>query len=250
MRFAPTKRPTGHPLRPGLLWLAMLVLVCTVGAQARAASLGTLTTFGDSYTQTKWYTVTTWAEQLRRAGAVSGLANYAKAGATAGGANNGRATFDGQLDEWQRGGGRLTRRTVVYFGYNDVNRRLDLAASGRAYAAGVDRLIRARANADGRRVLLALIHDWSRNPTGFPSQRARVDTWNRTVRNVARARGLRVVDLFTKINAVFRSPRSFNITNVTTPSRTNLGHLYFDGAHFGVRGQGIIAGTVRAALAP
>jgi phospholipase/lecithinase/hemolysin len=236
-----------------LAWLVGLLLAAGVAGKphaAVAASLGTLLTFGDSYTQATWYTVPTWAEQLRRAGTVQSVGNYAKAGATAAGVDQGRATFDGQLDEWGRGGKRQARRTVVYFGYNDINRRLDLATSGRAYAAGVDRLLGAGANRDGRRVLLVVVHDWSRTPAGSPGQRPRVDTWNRTVRNVARARGLRTVDLFAKINTVHRYPARFAITNLTRPSRTNPGHLYYDAVHFGVRGQGIIADTVRAALVP
>lgn len=235
--------------RYGLLWMAALLVACTASTRLEAAAkYGTLLVFGDSYTQATWSGVPTWAEQLRRAGAVQLVGNYARGGATAGGANTGRGTFDGQLDEWTRNGKRLARRTVVYFGYNDINRRLDLGVSGRAYAAGVDRLLRAGANRDGRRVLLTVVHDWSTIPVGQKGQRPRVDAWNRTVRNVARARGLRTIDLFAKINAVYRAPRSYNIVNVTTPSRTNPGHLYMDAAHFGYRGQGIIASTVRNAL--
>ena len=51
------------------------------------------------------------------------------------------------------------------------------------------------------------------------------------------------------MNAVFASPRQYGITNTSTPSRTNPAHLFFDGQHFGRRGQGVIANVMRAALA-
>jgi phospholipase/lecithinase/hemolysin len=233
-------------------WLAALLTACTLmatGVEARAATLGTLNTFGDSYTQAYWRAVPSWVTQLRSRGSVAIRANYARAGATASGANLGRATFDGQVDEWERAGRPQARRTIVYFGYNDINRRVDLGTAARAYAAGVDRLIRGRANRYGRKVLLTVVHDWSRNPSGAWSQRARVSAWNRHVRSIAAARGLRVIDVHGKVNAVFRAPRSFGISNTRYPSRTNPGHLFFDSAHFGLRGQRIIADTMRRALA-
>lgn len=233
-----------------LIRLAAVLASLAMGSgELRAQALGTLTAFGDSYTQTYWQAVPSWVSQLRARKAVAVRVNYARAGATAVGNGGGRRTFDGQLDEWERTGRPQARRTVVYFGYNDIARRLDLSASARALASGVDRLLRGRANRDGRKVLLTVVHDWSRNPKGVYAQRARVATWNRQVRSIAAARGLRAVDLYTKVNAVFRAPRSFGITNTSSPSRTNPGHLFFDPAHFGARGQGIIAETMRGALA-
>lgn len=226
----------------------VLICICLVAPHGGRAQIASLTTFGDSYTQTMRFTVPSWAEQMRRAGTVRNLLNYAKSGATAGGADQGRATFDGQLDEWTVNGRPLSARTVVYFGYNDINRKLDLFRSSRAYAAGVDRLLQGGANRAGRKVLLVLVHDWSSTPAGSPGQRPRVLTWNRNVRSVAAARGLRAVDLFQKFVAVHASPASYGLVNVTTPSRTNPRHLYFDGVHFGVRGQAIIAETMRPAL--
>ena len=232
-----------------LIGALALVLACLLGpAATMAAAIGSLTTFGDSYTQSMWYTVPTWAEQMRRAGTVRSLRNYARAGATAGGLDHGRSTFDGQLDEWARGGRPLGQRTVVYFGYNDINKRYDLSNSGRLYAAGVDRLLQAGANRDGRRVLLMIVHDWSTTPAGQAGQRQRVLTWNATVRSVARARGLRTIDLYSKITAVRSNPGAYGFTNVTTPSRSNPRHLYYDAVHFGARGQSVIAATAKAAL--
>lgn len=232
-------------------WVAALVVAFALvtNLDARAATLGTLNAFGDSYTQTYWQSVPSWVTQLRGQGAVAVRANYGRAGATAGGANGGRATFDGQVGEWERAGRPQARRTVVYFGYNDINGSANLAAAARAYAAAVDRLIRGRANSDGRKVLLTVVHDWGRNPSGIPAERARVATWNRQVRGIAAARGLRVIDVYGRIDAVFRAPRNFGITNTSSPSRTNPNHLFFDAAHFGRRGQQIIANTMRGALA-
>ena len=80
------------------------------------------------------------------------------------------------------------QRTVVYFGYNDIDQRYDLGRSARALAAGVDRLIRGSANRDGRKLILTLVHDWGRNPNGVTAERARTATWNRHVRSIAAAR--------------------------------------------------------------
>lgn len=60
------------------------------------------------------------------------MRNYAKAGATAGGADQGRATFDGQLDERASAGRPVTQRTVVYLRDSDINRKLELFRSARA----------------------------------------------------------------------------------------------------------------------
>lgn len=238
------------PRRRALAWCAFLLLAAGAPQRAGAAELGTLLVFGDSYSEATRSGVPSWAEQLRRAGAVQILANFARSGATAAGSGMGRGTFDGQLDEWTRLGQRLARRTVVYFGYNDINRRLDLGVSGRAYAAGVDRLLRAGANRGGRKVILAVIHDWSDRPAAKSGDAPRVAVWNRTVRAIAQARGLRTVDLFTKFEHVHRYPRQYNLVNVSQPSRTNPGHLYFDVGHFGHRGQGILAATIRPTLGP
>jgi lysophospholipase L1-like esterase len=245
-----------RPVRQGGTWLMKLLGGCILGAgvllpglSTEAATYGSLLTFGDSYTQSYLGKVPSWATQLQARGTIALTANYGRSGATAIGSGGGRGTFDGQLDEWERKGKRLARRTVIYFGYNDINRNVDLGASARRYAAGIDRLIRAGANSGGRRIILTLVHDWSRNPNGEARERARVATWNRHVRSIASARGLRAVDMYAKINAVFQKPRSYDITNTSVPSRTNQAHLYYDGAHFGTRGQRIIADTMRVALA-
>lgn len=234
--------------RPWLGALALVLVGLFGHATMAVAAVASLTTFGDSYTQSMWYTVPTWAEQLRRAGAVRSLRNYARAGATAGGLDHGRSTFDGQLDEWARAGRPLSQRTVVYFGYNDINKSYDLARSGQRYAAGIDRLLQAGANSGGRHVLLMVIHDWSTTPAGQPGQHQKVLSWNATVRAAARARGLRTIDLFGKITAVRRDPAAYGFTDVTSPSRSNPRHLYFDAVHFGARGQAVIAATARTAL--
>lgn len=243
-----------HLLLPacGRIGLAALIAgmgLLQTGGTLRAQAMGTLNAFGDSYTQAYWNAVPTWATQLRSRGTVAVRANYGRGGATAVGSGQGRRTFDGQLDEWERAGRPQARRTIVYLGYNDIARRYDLARSARALAAGVDRLIRGRANSDGRKVILTQVHDWGRNPNASAGAHARTATWNRHVRSIAAARGLRVVDLQATINAVFRTPRRYGITNTTSPSRGDPGHLYVDGSHFGRRGQGIIADAMRTALA-
>jgi lysophospholipase L1-like esterase len=234
--------------------MRLAVVIAAIGLVAAsgrvdAQALGTLNSFGDSYTQSYWRSVPNWVTQLRSQKAVAVRVNYARAGATAVGSGGGRQTFDGQLDEWERAGRPQARRTIVYFGYNDIARRYDLGRSARALAAGVDRLVRGGANGAGRRLILTQVHDWGRNPTGAKGAHARTATWNRQVRSIAAARGLRVVNIHATVNAVFQAPRRYGITNTSTPSRTNPAHLFFDGGHFGQRGQRVIANAMRAALA-
>ena len=219
-------------------------------AGERRAALGSVLVFGDSYSVPYWKQVRNWAEQLRAAGKVVVSANHAVSGATASG-GGGTGTFAGQLDAWFRGGARLADTTIVYFGHNDVHRGLDLAKARAAYAKGIDWLVAAGATQGGRRLLLALIHDWSRNPGAGPSHRSRVATWNQGVRAVAKARAnVQLVDLFGRFQRVFASPGRHGLTDVTTanPAASASTHLFHDPLHFGEQGQRIVAEAIESVL--
>jgi lysophospholipase L1-like esterase len=220
-----------------------------VAATARSG-LGSIRVFGDSYSARYWQQVPNWAEQLRAAGTVRLAANHAVAGATASGSGSTR-TFAGQLDQWVRAGANLADTTILYFGYNDIHRGLDLNAAKAAHAKGVDRLIKAGATNGQRRLLLVLIHDWGRNPGSKASNRSRVAAWNKAIRAIATTRpNVQLVDLFSLFERVFASPGRHWLKDVTTanPAASASTHLFHDPLHFGARGQGIVADAIKAAL--
>ena len=109
---------------------------------------------------------------------------------------------------------------MVYFGYNDIKADKSLSNAKNQYRAQVDRLIANGVTQGQCRLVLCLLHDWSRNPGATRSYRARVTEWNRHVRNVAAARpNCVVVDLFSLFERVFADPGAYGFTNVTQPNR-------------------------------
>jgi phospholipase/lecithinase/hemolysin len=238
-------------------WLLLvLVALLPLGSTALAATaprFGTLLVFGDSYSVRTRGGVRNWPLQLQAANDVRILADLAFGGATAEPIPGPRSTFQKQVDGWLGPlGGRAADVTVVYFGYNDVRSSRPLAAAKAGYSAQVDRLIRAGATRGTRRLLLATIHDISRNPATRGLGRARVLEWNRHVAAVARARaGVEVVDLFALFEGVFARPALYGLKNVrTVDSRASATTaLFFDDFHFGARGHGIIASGIRSQLA-
>jgi lysophospholipase L1-like esterase len=208
--------------------------------------------FGDSYTASFRSGVPSWADQIDASGDARIVVNLAVSGATAEG-NDLAGTLDGQVDRWiasYRSQG-VPDRTVIYIGYNDVKTTKALNAAMDQFRAQVDRLIANGVTQNQQQLVLCLLHDWSRNPGTTTSVRARVTAWNQYVASVAAARpNVVIVDLFTLFEDVFASPSTYDLTNVTTPSTTLSAttYLYFDGSHFGSKGQAIIAGEVRPRL--
>jgi lysophospholipase L1-like esterase len=180
------------------------------------------------------------------------LVNLAVSGSIAEGVNI-KKTFDGQVDAWIRDhkARGVPDRTVVYFGYNDLKADKSLSNAKNQYRAQVDRLIANGVTQGQRRLVLCLLHDWSRNPGATRSYRSRVTEWNRHVRNVAAARpNCAVVDLFSLFERVFANPGKHGLKNVSTPSTaaSRSTHLFYDSLHFGARGQAIIARAMKTAL--
>lgn len=247
-------RPTpAHAALALLALLALLPALLVPAARAEAAPRhGTLMVFGDSYSVGARNGVRGWPLLLRDADDVTMQGNHAEGGATAASLPTGRSTFERQVDAWLA---RVPRRvadvTVAFFGYNDVRGDRPLAAAKAAYTAQVDRLIRAGAGRNGKRLLLVQIHDIARNPATRGYGRARTQGWNRHVAAVARARpGVEIVDLFALFERVFRQPGLHGLRNVTTVdrARSSTTALFFDDFHFGLRGQRLIAGAVRSTL--
>jgi lysophospholipase L1-like esterase len=229
---------------------AHAVPVDLAAARVGASGLGSILVFGDSYSARYWQQVPSWVEQLRAAGTVSVATNHAVAGATASGSGDAR-TFAGQVDRWARGGGKVADTTIVYFGHNDIHRNLDLNGAKAAYARGIDRLVAAGVTSGQRRLLLTLIHDWSRNPGSSGNERGRVQRWNQLVQAVGGTRpNVQIVDLFSLFERVFANPGKHGLKNVSTPSTaaSRSTHLFDDSLHFGARGQAIIARAMKTAL--
>jgi phospholipase/lecithinase/hemolysin len=222
------------------------------GALPAAAAVPTFIALGDSYTASYRSNIPSWADQIDGGGAATVLANLAVSGSTAEGVNV-RKTFDGQVDAWIRDHKPkgIPDRTVVYLGYNDIKADKSLSNAKNQYRAQVDRLIANGVTQGQCRLVLCLLHDWSRNPGATRSYRSRVLDWNRHVRNVAAARpNCVVVDLFSLFERVFADPGVYGLTNVTEPNRalSATTHLYVDVDHFGQKGQALIARAVKPNL--
>ena len=158
--------------------------------------------FGDSYTRSFRAGIPTWADQIDASGAAKVLVNMAVSGATAAG-TNAMKTLDGQVDRWIAGykAAGVPDRTVIYMGNNDVAfGPASLSAALNQYSAQVDRLIDRGVTLGSRRLVLCLLHDWSRNPASTRSFRALVRSWNNRLVSIAAARpNVVTVNLF-KVN--------------------------------------------------
>jgi phospholipase/lecithinase/hemolysin len=217
-----------------------------------AATVPTFVALGDSYTASYRNGIPSWADQTDGGGDARVLVNLAVSGSTAEGVNLAK-TFDGQVDAWIRDHKPkgVPDRTVVYFGYNDIKADKSLSNAKNQYRAQVDRLIANGVTQGQRRLVVCLLHDWSRNPGATRSYRSRVSEWNRHVRNVAAARpNCVVVDLFSLFERVFADPGAYGFTNVTDPNRalSATTHLYADVGHFGRKGQALVARAVKPKL--
>src|SRR3954452_14193075 len=224
--------------------------VAAIGVQTSAAEAAAkrFVSFGDSYTRTYRAGIPTWADQINASGVAKVLVNLAVSGATAAGSNS-QQTLDGQVDRWigtykSRG---APDRTVIYMGNNDVGFGGSLTTAMNRYRAQVDRLIANGVTYGSRRLVLCLLHDWSRNPSSTTSVRARVRWWNDHLASIAAARSNVVtVNLFARFEDVFAHPAKYGLANVTTANKSLSAstYLYFDGNHFGRKGHAIIAKEV------
>jgi hypothetical protein len=214
--------------------------------------VGTLRVFGDSYSAldfTETRRTLNWAKELHGRGRANDLELYAIGGARA--AKGTSTAFDKQVETFRSGGtpvgdGDLS---VVYFGYNDIGRNGssdNLRAARAGYFDGINQLIAAGATDGRNRIFVTQIHDWSRNPNASDSTAGQVVAWNNFVAEQANANpNIVAVDLYTVLNRIYEDPVRFGFTNVTSSSRggSAIDYLYFDGTHFGNRGQTVISRT-------
>jgi lysophospholipase L1-like esterase len=222
-------------------------------ARPAPAAAKSFVAFGDSYTHSYRNGIASWADQISASGNARLLANLAFSGATTAGLN-GLRTFDGQIDNWVANhlAKGLPDRTVVYFGYNDIapdNQALSPAMI--QYRLSIDRLISYGVTQGSRRMVLCLLHDWSRNPTRKISARSRVLAWNQYVARLAATRtNVTTVNLFARLEDVYRNKAAYGFINVTDPdkARSTTSYLYADINHFGRKGQTIIANEIRLKL--
>jgi lysophospholipase L1-like esterase len=223
-----------------------------LGAGPADAAPRSFVAFGDSFTRSFRYGVPSWADQLHATGAARLLVNLAVSGATAEGWNSTK-NLDGQVDLWtaKYRPKAIPDRTVIYFGYNDVKLTRPLTAAMKQYRAQVDRLISLGVTRGSRRLVLCQLHDWSRNPAATTDVRSRVRSWNKFLASLAAERSnVTTVNLFARFEDVFENRRAYGFSNVTTASKplSATTHLYFDGNHFGRKGQAIIAKEIRPKL--
>jgi phospholipase/lecithinase/hemolysin len=258
-----TPRPLG---RVGLLAGVSAAVLSFAGAPANAATYSVLNpyvptqssydtlkirrliTFGDSYSDPKFSTDKNWSEWLVSQGGISWYSTLAKEGATACNCvtNGVLNTFQQQLNRWFNANPTYQYRdlTVVYFGQNDINRLPDLTKAKANYESGIDQLIADGALGNKRRMLLTMVHNIARNPSHQARAANNTTIWNRHVAQVANERkDVIAVDLFTAFNKVYANPGRYGFVNVTTANatRSRTDYLYYDGNHFGQKGQLLIS---------
>jgi phospholipase/lecithinase/hemolysin len=212
-----------------------------------------LLVFGDSYSDPSFGNYDNWAEQLNKNGTATYLSDFARSGATA--FNGPTAGFPTnslrqQLDylDATRLPYRWRDLTIVYLGYNDINRLSNLDASKAEYRAGVDRLISKGATGSDRRMFLALQHNMNRDPVKSWRVKNNLPAWNSFVAGVANARSRVIaVDLYTAFERVYANPGKYGLVNVTTPNaaRSAIDYLYYDDRHFGAKGHKLISQVYR-----
>jgi hypothetical protein len=212
--------------------------------------INTLRAFGDSYTaeqNTVNFGGGNWARNLAGMVPTSRIENYAYGGATA---QNGH---DFSLaNQITRAGSSYANRdlSIIYMGYNDIGRfgktQASYSASQADYRNGVNRMVALGAATANNRLFVTQIHDWSRNPAVDPNTSKAVKDWNAFVAAVANNHtNVIAVDLYTVFEKAMSNPAIFGLANATTPNaqRSKTDYLFYDGSHFGNRGQEIIART-------
>ena len=200
--------------------------------------------FGDSYSVTLRDGNRNWINFVKADGRTGAYSNFAVSGATAG--SDTAKSFKDQVDAFaaqdrRANGGDLT---VAYFGYNDLHLRDDLSASFADYKTGLNRLISLGATGRDQRLFVTMLHDWGRNPRNEDDLRQYVIQWNKWVADYANNKDRVVaVDMFTPFERIYGNPSKYGFDNVATvdAAHSDSTALYYDSAHFGERGQDIIA---------
>jgi lysophospholipase L1-like esterase len=218
-------------------------------ASAADAATSSFVAIGDSYTRSYRNGVPSWADQIHASGAARLLFNFGYSGATAEGQNT-AGTLDGQVDRLvaKYSPSALPGRVVIYMGYNDISPERLFRRGLTQYRQAVDRLIAYGATQGTRRIVLCTLHDWSRNPLGSDTARARVLSWNKYLGEIAAdRRNVAVANIFSRFEDVFRNKSAYGLVNVTDVNKalSETTYLYLDGNHFGRKGQSIIADVVK-----
>ena len=216
--------------------------------------IGNLFVFGDSYSRLRRKPFPNWAEQLKNDGNVGNLRGYAISGAQA---NSGASpNLAQEITAWRNAKVpfRSGDATVVYFGYNDIDSNYASFNNSRnGYFAAMNALIGKGANAGGRDIYVAMVHDWGSVPAyngnahEAASYRSQTKLWNSFVKNLpSRYANTVAVDLFTPIDRVLANPGQYGFNNVRTadPKHSATTALYDDEYHFGQHGQHIIEQTM------
>src|SRR4051794_40398315 len=190
--------------------------------------IGTLLAFGDSYTAARRKAFPNWVEQMKAAGEIATLADFAKSGATAGKYPENANNWLTQIKKWQAtspvfGPNDLT---VVYLGYNDIDHGTDIAGADlppaeSTYKADLTKVIGTDggATSDGRRVFLVMPHNWGRSPYyvqngGSQTMRQRTRVWDTFVaKTAANNANVIAVDMYTALEFVFNNASRFGFTN-------------------------------------
>ncbi len=157
-------------------------------------------------------------------------------------------TLKAQVDQWKADAHVLQGNdlTIVYMGYNDIIAAKPGWATDAVtgYTNQLDELRAAGAASDGRRVFVTLVHDWGSVPDTKTGAANRTNVLNSNLRNIVNARdNVVAVDMFTVFERIMADPGRYGFDNVTTADAANSDStaLYFDGSHFGARGQEILA---------
>jgi phospholipase/lecithinase/hemolysin len=221
-----------------------------------------MVSFGDSYSRlNRKIRFKNFVEQMRDEGDASSVQGFGVSGATAANieVNGSRKSFRQQLNRWRNAGPVFGDRhaTVVYFGYNDIDKLTDLAQSRRDYSSDISTLVNNGATQGNRHIFLFQVHDWGKNPgqasnptcdSGSAKScrqqlRERTQGWNSHVAAVANQRSNTIaVDLFTAFDRIIAEPGRYGLANVTTAdsTRSNSRALFDDDNHFGGKGQDLI----------
>jgi phospholipase/lecithinase/hemolysin len=235
----------------GALLAAALGLAAGVQtAAAQTAPIGDAAIFGDAFATPTFSTTSTWAKQLADRRVLTVVSNRARAGSSAV-TVGGSLAIRGQVDAYLATRPRLPKFSIIYIGTEDLQRNRSVTAALRNIEIAVDSLVRAGANASGRKIVIFQIHDVTYDPFTTTRLRPQVVQFNKGIQRIIAARtGLVTVNLGLLIDRVVADPARFRLTNVTTPSASASATtaLYFDSAHFGNAGHRIIADEVRRVL--
>jgi lysophospholipase L1-like esterase len=235
----------------GALVAAALGLAAGVQtAAAQTAPIGDAVVFGDAFATPTFSSTSTWAKQLADRRVLTVVSNRARAGASAV-TVGGSLSIRGQVDAYLATRPRLPKFSIIYIGTEDLQRNRSVSAALANIQVAVDSLVRAGANASGRKIVLFQDHDVTYDPFTTTRLRPQVVQFNKGIRRIVAARtGLVTVNLGALLDRVIASPSTFGLTNVTTPNAAASATtaLYFDAAHFGNRGHRIIADEVQRVL--